>query len=546
MLRKACRNLIDCQPSRSVAGAALVITLAGLASRLLGMLRDRFLAGTFGAGDTLDAYYAAFRIPDLIYNLLILGALSAAFIPVFSGLIGREKKEEAWKAASGVFQLAILSILACSVVLAIFAPFLMKILTPGFSSEKMDLAVSFTRIMFLSPLFLGISGIFGGILTSFKKFITYSLGPIFYNLGIIIGVVFLVKIMGPVGLAWGVVLGAFLHMLVQWPAIKNLGFRAVGSIREAIRNKHVRRIGKLMIPRTLGIAITQINLLVMTIFASTLASGSLAVFSFAQNLQSVPLGLFGISFAIAVFPALSCHFAKEEKKEFIESFSQTFRQIMFFVIPLSVFMLVLRAQLVRIVLGSGKFDWEDTILTFEVLGIFVLSLFAQSLIPLLARSFYAMQDTKTPFYVGLFTEAINIILILFLISKYQILGLAMAFSIASVIQMFFLLFLLRLRFQGLDDKNILSSVGKIALASLIAGIFIQGAKYVVAFWIELDTFMSVLIQLSVSAIVGALVFSGVSVLLKLPEFFSFKESLMKRIWRSKKSIMEDTGEVGGM
>lgn len=537
---------MDCAPSRSVAGAALVITLSGLASRFLGLLRDRFLAGTFGAGDTLDAYYAAFRIPDLIYNLLILGALGAAFIPVFSGLISQGKEKEAWKVASGVAELAMLAIIVTSFVMAIFAPFLMGLLAPGFSMEKAELAVSLTRIMFLSPLLLGISGIFGGILTSFKKFLTYSLGPVFYNLGIIIGVVFLVRFMGPSGLAWGVVLGAFLHMSIQWPAVRNLGFKFLINLRETLFNKEVRKVGRLMIPRTLGIAVTQVNLLVTTIFASTLASGSLAVFSFAQNLQSVPLGLFGISFAIAVFPALSCHFARDEKQEFVESFSQTFRQIMFFVIPLSVFMLVLRAQLVRIVLGSGNFDWEDTIMTFEVLGVFVMSLFAQSLIPLLARSFYAMQNTKTPFYVGLFSEGINIILILVLLEKYQILGLAVAFSITSVIQMFLLLFFLRLRFTGLDDKNILHSVSKIALASLVAGVFIQASKYLVAFWIELDTFLSVFLQLSISATVGILIFSGVSALLRIPEFFSFKESLMKRIWRSKKSIMEDTGEVGGM
>lgn len=542
------KNFLDYAPSRSVASAAFVITVSGVASRVLGLLRDRFLAANFGAGDTLDVYYAAFRIPDLIYNLIILGALSAAFIPVFTSLVSQNKEEEAWKMAGGVMKLAIVFILVVAVFLAIFAPFIMKIITPGFSPGKMDLAVVFTRIMFLSPLFLGISGIFGGILTSFKKFITYSLAPIFYNIGIIIGIVFFVRFMGPIGLAWGVVLGAFLHMLVQWPATKNAGFRFIGTLREAWKNPNVRRVGKLMIPRTLGIAVTQINLLVITIFASTLAAGSLAIFNFAQNLQSVPLGLFGISFSIAVFPILSDLFAKEKRDDFINTFSQTFRQILFFVIPLSILILVLRAQIVRIVLGSGKFDWEDTILTFQALGIFVISLFAQSIIPLLARAFYAMHDTKTPFYIGIFTEAVNIVLILFLISKYEILGLVIAFSISAVIQMFLLLFVLRMRFENMDDKKILVSILKISLAGVVLGLFIQASKYWVAAWVDLDTFLGVFSQLIISASIGMLVFIGMSYLLKIEEFFDFRNSLKKRLFRNgkKKPPMEDTGKVGGM
>ncbi|MDQ1284266.1 MAG: putative lipid flippase MurJ, partial [Patescibacteria group bacterium] len=467
MIKKIIRsNILGSRPSNSVISAAFVITVAGLASRFLGLIRDRFLASTFGAGDTLDVYYAAFRIPDLIYNLLILGALSAAFIPVFTGLISREKEDEAWKMANSIMNLALIFIIFLSVILAILAPFLMKIITPGFSPEKAGQAVLFTRIMFLSPLFLGISGIFGGILTSFKHFLVYSIAPLFYNLGIIIGVVVFVKLWGPIGLAWGVVLGAFLHMLAQYPAARALGYRHAWSLKECFFDREVRKVIRLMIPRTLGIAINQINLFVITIFASTLAAGSLAIMNFAQNLQGVPLGIFGSSFAIAVFPTLSAFHAKKDDQGFIEAFSKTFRQILFFVIPASVFILLLRAQLVRVILGAGKFDWEDTVLTFQVLGIFSLSLFAQCLVPLLARSFYSLHDTKTPFYIALAAEAVNILAVFLLIGKFQILGLAMAFSLASLVQMSLLLFALRTRFETLDDKMIIQSVVKIAAASI--------------------------------------------------------------------------------
>ena len=548
MIKKLLSNriILNSSPSKSVVSAAFVITLAGLASRMLGLVRDRFLASTFGAGDTLDVYYAAFRIPDLIYNLLILGALSAAFIPVFTSLVSRDEEKKAWELASGIMNIAIFFIIILSVIFAIFAPFIMKIITPGFPPEKMEQVVYFTRIMFLSPLFLGISGIFGGILTSFKRFLIYSLAPIFYNLGIIIGVLFFVKFWGPIGLAWGIVLGAFLHMATQYPAARNLGFRHSWSFLVHLSNKEVRKVFVLMIPRTLGIAISQINLLVITIFASTLAAGSLAVFSFAQNLQSVPLGIFGISFSIAVFPTLSHFAAKGDNTNFIASFSQTFRQILFFVIPTSVFILLLRAQLVRVVLGAGKFDWEDTNLTFACLGILSASLFAQSVVPLLARSFYAMHDTKTPFYIAIASEAVNIGTVLLLIGKFELLSLAIAFSLSSIVQMMLLLFWLRTKYDNLDDKRIVSAIVKISLATVGSGIGIQGAKYVIGRIVNMDTFLGVFTQLSVSAIIGVLIFIGICYTIKLEEFMNFKNSLSKRLFKGKKEIIEDTGEVSGI
>jgi len=548
MMNKIFKNslILNSEPSKSVVSAAFIITMAGLASRVLGLLRDRFLATSFGAGDTLDAYYAAFRIPDLIYNFLILGALSAAFIPVFTGLISKDKESEAWKLANGIMNLAIFFIIVISVFFAIFAPFIMKIITPGFSAEKMETVVVFTRIMFLSPLFLGISGILGGILTSFKKFLIYSLAPLLYNLGIIVGIFVFVPLLGSIGLAWGVVFGAFLHMLLQYPAAKHAGFSHSFILFKSLKDQAMRKVLRLMIPRMLGIAVNQINLLVITIFASMLAEGSLSVFNFAQNLQSVPLGLFGISFAIAVFPTLSQHAAREEHADFIRIFSRTFRQIMFFVIPLSVMIIVLRAQIVRVILGDGKFDWEDTVLTFQCLGIFAVSLFAQSTIPLLARSFYALHDTKTPFYIALATEAVNIGLVLLLIGRFHILGLVVAYSAASVVQMILLLFMLRTRFENLDDKNIILSISKISVASFVAGVGTQGAKHLMDLVVIVDTFVGIFMQLTAAALTGLLIFVAISYILKLEEFFVFKNSLTRKLFRTKQIIQEDMTGVSGI
>ncbi|HBR71355.1 MAG TPA: murein biosynthesis integral membrane protein MurJ, partial [Candidatus Moranbacteria bacterium] len=526
--------------------AAFIISLAGVASRILGLFRDRILASTFGAGDVLDAYYAAFRVPDLIYNLLILGALSAAFIPVFTQLISKDREEEAWDLASGVLNIQIIAMGIMVIILAFCAPWIMKIITPGFSDEKMNLTVIFTRIMFLSPILLGISGIFGGVLVSMKKFLIYALAPIMYNLGIIFGAIFLVDFMGPIGLAWGVVLGASLHMLIQYPAVRFSGFRFRLMPGKSLKNQDVLKVLHLMVPRMLGVAVNQINFLVITIFASTLATGSLAIFNFANNIQSTPLGLFGISFAIAVFPALSAFYAKNEKEKFSKAFSKTFRQVLFFVIPISVLIYALRAQIVRVVLGAGNFDWEDTTLTFQTLGILIASLFAQSLIPLLARSFYAIQNTKTPFYVALFSEMVNIVLVFLLIGKFEILGLAIAFSVSSIVNMSLLFYFLKKEMEDLGEKEIIKSAGKVLVASFGAVVAVQIGKNVVGSKGELDTFVAILNQLVVAGGLGVAVFSLISYALGIEEFFSVMRSVSRKLFKVKKQIQEDTGDVAGM
>jgi putative peptidoglycan lipid II flippase len=291
-----------------------------------------------------------------------------------------------------------------------------------------------------------------------------------------------------------------------------------------------------------------------------LSAGSLAIFNFAQNLQSVPVGINGASFAIAVFPTLAAFIAQDKKEEFVENFSHTFRQIIFFVIPISVFILILRAQIVRVLLGAGKFDWEDTVLTYQCLGIFVISLFAQSLTPLLARSFYAMHNTKTPFYIALVTEAVNIGIILFFwnffpkdgqflnilgmrIEYFRIFGLAIAFTVAAIVQMLLLMFLLRAKFEHLGDKKIIKTVYKVSLISIISAFGIQLAKYAVGSYLEINTFLGIFLQLAISTFVGIAIFALMSQALKLEEFLVFKRMIMRSLFRSKGPIEEDIEDV---
>lgn len=538
LIQKIINNkVINGKPTKTIAGAALIVSVAGILSRILGLFRDRILASKFGAGDELDVYYAAFRVPDLIYNFLIVGALSAAFIPVFTGLVAKKNKDKAWDLASGLLTLQVTIVITISIIFFLFAPALMKLITPGFPEEKIMHTATLTRIMFLSPLFLGISAIFGGILVSYKRFLIYSIAPIFYNIGIIIGAVFFVEFWGVAGLAWGVVLGALMHFVLQFFAVKFVGFSyQFRKIREIIKDTNIRKVIRLMIPRSMAMGVSQINLLIVTIFASTLASGSLAVFNFANNLQSVPLGIFGISFSIAAFPRLSALAARENMEKFNYVFSRTFKRILFFVIPSSLIIFSLRAEIVRAVLGAGEFDWEDTEYTLWVLGFLALSLFAQSTVPLLTRCFYALENTKTPFYAALISESVNILLVVVLIERFEILGLAIAFSLASIVNMATLFFLLDKKFKDVKKSAMFTPIIKILIASAFLVLAIYLTRHALSNFIHLRTLGEVVAQLIIAGGMGVSVFLIACYWLGVEEFNDFKKTTIKCICGKPKDL----------
>ncbi|NMB48784.1 murein biosynthesis integral membrane protein MurJ [Candidatus Kuenenbacteria bacterium] len=542
----------------TTTGSAIVIAIFSILSKIMGLFRDRLLASKFGAGDVLDAYYAAFKLPDLIFNTLVLGALSAAFIPVFmefksrhdqdkqknkNGRLPLEQAEDEiavvavpitpkvsaingdnlnhWDLSAAIINIITIVFLLVGAIVWFWAPAFVALIAPGFNGEKLDLAIGMTKIMLLSILFFGISNVFSGILQSLKKFTIFSLAPLMYNLGIIVGIVFLVDIFGPVGLAYGVVLGAFLHLLIQWPAAVRSGFHWRAIL--ALKNKAVRQIGRLMLPRTVGLAGNQLSQVITTIIASGLISGSLAIFNLAANLSSVPISIFAISLAIASFPVLSEKYISQNKAGFIEQVSVNVRRILFLMIPISVFLIAFRAQIVRLVLGAGSFDWEDTILTAEALGYFAISLFAQGLIPLLTRAFYALQNTKTPVIISLLAVVINISAAFTLAPTMGVAGLALAFSLSSIVNLIFLVVILKCRLGDLDEKKILFSTLKISVASLGGLVCIQLAKYVLGSAVDMQTFVGVLIQFLGAGAVGVLVYLLVSLMLGSEEINDWKK-----------------------
>ncbi|MCK5466366.1 murein biosynthesis integral membrane protein MurJ [Candidatus Parcubacteria bacterium] len=515
----------------SITSAALILGVASLASKALGLLRDRILAGEFGAGRELDIYLAAFRIPDFIFNIVVIGALSAGFIPVFTKLISEKKEQRAFRTANAVLNLLFIILIFFCLLAIIFAPNLIYLLTPGFDSAKKEATVELTRIMFLSPIFLLLSSVIGGILQSYQRFFVYSLSPILYNLGIIIGAIHFTELWGLKGLAWGVVLGSFLHFAIQLPIAIKLGFSYQWVID--LKDNGVRKIIRMMIPRTLTLFVVQFNLLVITIIASTLDEGSLVVFNFANNLQSFPLGLFAISFAIASFPILSSLSGKEKRNEFAKNLNITIKQILFFIIPTSIFLIVLRAQIVRIILGWGKFDWQDTILTLNALQIFALSLFAQALIPLLSRAFWALHDAKTPFFAALISAVINLILAIVLSKQFGISGLVGAFSVSAVINALLLYYFINKKLNFVCHSKIYKPLSKITFASVIAGFFSYGTLYIVEPFLNTHTFIGIFTQGSLAGIVGIAAYCFISWKLAIEEFMIFKNSIQKKLFKTK-------------
>jgi putative peptidoglycan lipid II flippase len=463
-----------------------------------------------------------------------VGALSSAFVPVFTKLIVDKKHHDANTLASGILFFIVLVLSVSAIALSILAPLLVPLLVPGFDSVAVAKTVHFTRILFLSSIFLGVSAVWSGILMSHKRFFVYSLAPIFYNIGIIVGALWLVPIMGEDGLIWGVVLGSFTHMLIQVPSVRKTGFSYIFVTLKALRDTNVRRVLVLMLPRLFSSASSQMSFIVITIFASTLIPGSIAAFTLANNIQSVVLGLVGVPFSIAVFPTLSSLFANNKTDEFVRVLAKTMRRILYFVIPFSVLVILLRAQIVRVLLGAGEFDWEDTTMTFTIMGILAASLFAQAMILLLVRAFSAMQETKLPFYCALAAQILNVLCVLFVIDTsdtYAIYGIAWSFSFSMVVNMILLLVFLHVRLKTLNAHSIAWSLVKITTASFVMAVVIQFGKEIVGAQAKIDTFLEVFAQLLGAGCIGIATYLLLSAVLKIEEFRVLKKDVLTKVFR---------------
>lgn len=415
--------------------ASAVLALFSFVAKLTGLWRDRILAGQFGASSDLDVYYSAFKIPDLVFNLLVLGAVSSAIIPVFIEWYQRDR-EQAWRMIQNVLNVVFVAVIVVSIAAFIFAGPLGYLVAPGFGSAQHALLVQLLRIMLLSPIIFSISSILGAILQARERFIAYAIAPVFYNIGIIAGAWWLVPYFGShgypqvYGLAFGVVLGVLGHLAVQLPSALAAGFRFARVLN--FKDTGLMRIVRLTIPRTLSLGVYTIGLVIVNALASLLGAGSITIWNIATNLQFLPVSIFGISLATAAFPRLSSDVSSGEKERFHHTLYETLLRTTLIVGVSAIVILLLREPIVRILFQTGTFNESDAHATATVVGIFMLGVVAQSLMYVLTRAYYALQDTRTPFYIALFGIGLQVGLSLFFTFAlhWDVRGLALATAIA--------------------------------------------------------------------------------------------------------------------
>lgn len=451
----------------NILSAAFVIGLMVAVSRVLGLIRNRTFVHFFEPGQ-LDPFLAAFQLPDLIFEILVVSAMSSAFVPVFSKFISQDKDKEGWYVAGVVLNIFVLFFLILAILVFIFAHPIYSVIARGFSGEQVDQAAYFARILLVSQFFFIGSYVLTATLESNQRFLAPAVAPLFYNLGIIVFTFLFAGKLGLMAPVLGVVVGSFLHFLVQLPLAWALGFRPLFLID--LRNEGVRSVVKLAIPRALELSFYQIKRLT-DLFLASLVVGGLTYFKFADALAAIPIGIFALPLAKASLPQLSRESGVEDREKFKVTFASSFRQILFLLVPVSVFMAVLRIPLVRLAFGAAQFDWNDTVQTGYVFSAFTLGASAYGLSLLLARAFYALHDTITPFKVTFLTVLINVFLGLYLvlILRLPIWGLAFSYSIAGIIQILTLFLLLRKRLGGFGGLGLWGSFLKVSFASFCAG-----------------------------------------------------------------------------
>jgi len=478
-------------PKSAIIHITGYLVILSIFSRLLGLFRDRLLTSNFDTS-ILDAYFSAFRIPDFLYNILILGTLSSAFIPLFSRLIHRkDKQQEAQSLVDDVLLIvgAVMGII--SIIMIVFAPYLVKLVAISYEGQKFTDTVTLTRIMAISPFIFSVSSVLSSVLNAHKKFIIVALAPIVYNIGIIIGIIWLYPIWGVAGLGYGVVLGAVFHLLIQIPSILKLNISL--KVDTKLYLKNLKRLWDLYWPRLLVIDTAMLSLFIGTIIAST-RPDAVTYFTLAFNLNALPIGVIAISFATAIFPFLTEAYAKEDEEVFRNYVINGIAKNLLLLIPVMMLMLNFRSQIVRIVYGGGGFNWEATRITFNTFTILALSIPFQGLIPLLSRALFARHDTKTPMIVGIISMIINIVLAIFLSHYWGVLGVAAAFSITMVITCLIYIFII---FRAINHGSVIRTIiyglqvsmwsfGMLGISYIL--------KHFIGSYLGTETFLSLIIQ----------------------------------------------------
>lgn len=504
--------------NRTLMKAAGFLMAAQMVSRILGFLRESLMAGFFGQSGVTDAYNTAFVLPDLLYWLLVGGVLSAAFIPVFSEYIAKGNEDEGWRVVSSVVNLIFLTLGVLILLGLVFTPQFIRLVVPGFAPENTVLAINLTRILLIQPLFMALSGLTMGVLNSYKIFWPSALGTVLYNACVIFFGTILANPEKPEsvsGFAFGVVVGALVSFAVQIPALRRVGVRYYPIID--LNHPGVRLIGALALPIILSYSLNQIQVVVNNNFGSTLFPGSITAVWYSYRLFQLPVGIFALAIAVATFPTMTEQAALKHWDSFRETISSAIRMVIFITVPISIGMIVLRFPLIRVLFEHGQFTAKDTLTMAIPLFYFALGISSQSVIQILPRVFYALQDTWTPVLLGIVAMVINILAMFLLVGPLAHGGLAFATTIAAFVNMLLLFYVLRKRLGTMDGWNMFWTSLKSLMASLLMAVVVWGWSLWLTLLIGVGTFASVIVLITGTTI-GALVFAGMAKLLRMKEF----------------------------
>jgi len=459
-----------------VAKAAGVVGAATLVSRVMGYVRDMVMSWAFGTGIAADAFYVAYRIPNLLRELLAEGSMSAAFIPVFTETLTRESRESARHLANAMFARLLMILLALTALGIIFAPYVVKVVAWGWAfrdeHDKYLLGVTLTRIMFPYLLFIGLAALAMGMLNSLRSFLAPALSPVMLNILTITAVLLSLRFLSePIfGVAVGVVLGGLCQFLIQIPALRKQKMTLWPQFEPT--HPGVKKIGTLALPVFLSSSVNQINIFIGTIFASFLTTGSITYLFYGMRFIHFPLGIFGIALATAVLPTMSAQAARREKEEFRETLSLGMRLVFFIMFPAMAGLIALRVPIVQVLLEHGQFDSISTQGTAAAILFYAVGLWAFAGVRIVAQAFYALQDTATPVKIALIALLANILFstIFILWTPLAHGGLALATSLAATINISLLTARLRKKLGRIDGKRIMSSLLKIIPTSLTMGV----------------------------------------------------------------------------
>ena len=497
----------------SLARAGLIVTGAFLASRLLGWLRIVVFGATFGAGPDLDAFFAAFRLPDLMFQLVAAGAMSAALVPIVSGLHAQGEDERAWRVASTVLTLILATLLVLAVVVAVAAPVLIPAIV-SFDAAGTERTIELTRIMLLSPILLAAAAVATSLLNAQGRFAASAVAPLVYNLAIIGAAIFLAPVLGVPGLALGVVIGALGHLLIQLRPLRATGFRYRPQVD--LSDPDARQALVLMAPRALGLGASQVTFLVATSLASGLATGSVSAFTFAFTAFQIPLGVIGQPMGVVTLPSMSRDVARGEVAGYVSLVTRSVRLILFVMLPIAVIGMVLRTQAVGLLFNYGRFSERGVELTAGVLLVLLIALPPEAMIAILARAFYANRDTVTPVAAAILAVLINVTFGIVAVTQ---LGLELpGIALGAWAEALLLVAVLDRRMAGFRPMDVMEAGVRSAIGAVLAGLtasgvlgFLEGALS------HATTKSALIVEILVAGGAGGLVYLAVSLALRIPE-----------------------------